>query len=65
MGKNPYEKISWKELIIAFWPVTMLGIFLSYFGIRYAPMWALVSAPFLMNFTFSIPLTYLTSLTAE
>jgi membrane glycosyltransferase len=65
MAKNPYEKISWKELIVAFWPVTLLGILLSYFGIRYAPMWALVSAPFLINFTFSVPLTYLTSLTTD
>lgn len=65
MSKNPYERLGLKELFIAFWPVTLLGIFLTYYGFRYATAWAVLSAPFLVNFTFSIPLTYLTSKPVE
>jgi len=63
MAKNPYQKLNLKELVIALWPVTIFGIILTYVGVKYAPLWALVTSPFLVNFTLSIPLVYFTSLT--
>ena len=59
--KNPFASATLKNAIQNLWPSTLLGIAGIYFGLRESPQWAFGAMPFLISFSFIIPLTYLTS----
>ena len=59
--KDPHAGVSLRKDVRVLWPSTLLGFLGLYFGLRESPQWAFGAMPFLISFSFIIPLTYLTS----
>ncbi|MBN2453107.1 MAG: hypothetical protein JXB40_02440 [Candidatus Omnitrophica bacterium] len=59
MAKDPREGLSWYRAVRSLWPSTVVGIFwASYLIHRRWTATLILSAPILISFIFSIPLTY-------
>lgn len=61
MKKDPFADVTALNCVRSLWPGTLLGLAGAYFGFLESPEWAMGALPFLVSFTFSIPLTYLTA----
>lgn len=61
--KDPVSSIRLKHALQTLWPSTLLGLTGIYFGLNQSPQWAVAAMPFLISFTFIIPLTYATAQT--
>ena len=59
--KDPFAKVTVKQAVKVLWPSTLLGISGIYFGLQESPSWTVSAAPFLISFSFIIPLTFATS----
>ena len=59
--KNPVSAIQWAIILKILWPSTVLGLAGLYFGFNESPQWAFAALPFLVSFSFIIPLTYATA----
>ncbi len=61
MKKNPFSKISLKQVIKTMWPTTIIGIIGLYYGCQHTGLALWISMPLLLSFSFSIPVVYWTS----
>jgi membrane glycosyltransferase len=60
MKKGDPEQLQLRVVVGKLWPATAVGVAGLAGGLRYAPRWTLVAAPFFCAFLLSIPLAYCT-----
>jgi len=60
MKKNAFGNYTFFQLFKFLWPSTLLGMMGICFGLLYSHIWMMVASPFLISFTFSIPITFWT-----
>jgi len=58
MKKDPFLKISFGECFRCLWSGSLTGLVLFCLGLKGAPGWLALSAPFLLSFSLSIPCVY-------